>query len=83
MEEKNIRGVRHYLIRWKGYEPESDTWEPESTLSCSELIAEFKAKQKKRGKAKPGKKKANAHEPDWNEDENFEVGKFFFYFLML
>lgn len=35
--------MRHYLIRWKGYEPESDSWEPESTLQCADLIKKFKA----------------------------------------
>ncbi|RZC42410.1 Chromo domain containing protein, partial [Asbolus verrucosus] len=77
LDEKNIQGVRHYLIRWKGYEPESDTWEPESTLNCSELITEFKAKQKKKGKSKFAKKKdrnnsANS-DATWDENEDFEV----------
>ncbi|KAF2898870.1 hypothetical protein ILUMI_07298 [Ignelater luminosus] len=43
LDQKMIRGVRHYLIRWKGYEPESDSWEPESTLQCADLIKKFKA----------------------------------------
>lgn len=77
LDEKFIKGVRHFLIRWKGYEPESDTWEPESTLNCSELIAEFKAKQKKKGKAKLAKKRSkessNSDDQEWDENENFEV----------
>jgi hypothetical protein len=77
LDEKFIKGVRHFLIRWKGYEPESDTWEPESTLNCSELIAEFKAKQKKKGKAKLAKKRSkessNSDDQGWDENENFEV----------
>lgn len=40
-----VRGVRHYLIRWKGYEPESDSWEPELTLNCPELIKQFKSNE--------------------------------------
>lgn len=77
LDEKIIRGVRHYLIRWKGYEPESDTWEPESTLNCPELITEYKAKQKKKGKAKLDKKKEKGKEGNdeqtWDENDDFEV----------
>lgn len=30
-----------YKIRWKGYAPEEDTWEPENSLSCPELIEKY------------------------------------------
>lgn len=30
-----------YLIRWKGYATEYDTWEPESTLCCPDLLREY------------------------------------------
>lgn len=75
MEEKLIRGVRHYLIRWKGYEPESDTWEPENTLSCDELINDFKKQKKNKGKAKSSKKreKGDVGKAKWDENEDFEV----------
>ncbi|XP_068618529.1 chromobox protein homolog 3-like [Battus philenor] len=41
VDSKRIKGKLHYLIRWKGYSAESDTWEPENTLSCPELINKF------------------------------------------
>nr|XP_023016577.1 chromobox protein homolog 1-like [Leptinotarsa decemlineata] len=74
-----IGGVRHYLIRWKGYEEESDTWEPEDTLECADLIVEYK-ERKKKGKAEKGKKspKKDKKEPkpaDWDENEDFEVDR--------
>jgi Chromo (CHRromatin Organisation MOdifier) domain len=32
----------HYLVRWKGYGPENDTWLPEEEMShARELIDEF------------------------------------------
>lgn len=41
IDSKKIKGKLHYLIRWKGYSADSDTWEPENTLSCQELINKF------------------------------------------
>lgn len=43
IDEKYRKGNRYLLIRWKGYGMESDTWEPESTLSCPDLIKKFEA----------------------------------------
>ncbi|PAA66028.1 hypothetical protein BOX15_Mlig017863g3 [Macrostomum lignano] len=34
-------GKRQFKIRWKGYGPEEDTWEPEENCDCTELIEEF------------------------------------------
>lgn len=75
LDEKNIKGIKHYLIRWKGYEEESDTWEPEDTLDCKELIEEFKKKKKDDKGPKKHKKKQHKEmkEPDWDENEDFEV----------
>lgn len=33
-----------YLVRWKHYGPEDDTWESESNLSCPKILAEYKRK---------------------------------------
>lgn len=39
---KLVRGKLHYLVRWKGYTPEHDTWEPESNLgNAKTFIKEF------------------------------------------
>ena len=41
---KTERGVSYFLIRWKGYTKADDTWEPEETLSCPEIIERYKKK---------------------------------------
>ncbi|XP_070151400.1 chromobox protein homolog 5 [Polyergus mexicanus] len=40
-------GMKEFLIRWKGFSPADDTWEPEKNLNCSELIAKFMQKVEK------------------------------------
>uniref|UniRef100_A0A1E1W8Q3 Chromo domain-containing protein n=1 Tax=Pectinophora gossypiella TaxID=13191 RepID=A0A1E1W8Q3_PECGO len=70
IDSKKIKGKLHYLIRWKGYSADSDTWEPENTLSCPDLIQKFndekensKNKESKSSN-KPGRKrKADKKEP--------------------
>lgn len=42
IDSKKIKGKLHYLIRWKGYNADNDTWEPEKTVSCPELITKYK-----------------------------------------
>ncbi|XP_050301059.1 chromodomain-helicase-DNA-binding protein 2-like [Anthonomus grandis grandis] len=80
--EKTIKGVKHFLIRWKGYTEESDTWEPEDTLDCSDLIKAFQEKNKKsskkdtpKGKIKKEKRseQKDSVEDSWDENDDFEV----------
>ncbi|XP_028175998.1 chromobox protein homolog 1-like [Ostrinia nubilalis] len=58
IDSKKIKGKLHYLIRWKGYSADSDTWEPENTLSCPDLINKFNDEKEnsKTKESKPGKK---------------------------
>jgi len=40
-------GEREFLIRWKGHNADSDSWEPESNLDCVGLIEKFMSKHEK------------------------------------
>jgi len=42
LNKKKMRGVEKYLIRWKGFTAEGDTWERRENLkNMEELIEEF------------------------------------------
>ena len=38
------KGKIQYLIRWKNYTPEDDTWEPKENLECPEKIEAYNKK---------------------------------------
>ncbi|XP_030630329.1 chromodomain Y-like protein isoform X2 [Chanos chanos] len=48
-KRKNKKGKTEYLVRWRGYGFEGDTWEPESHLtSCIEFIHDFNRQHSER-----------------------------------
>lgn len=77
VDEKVVNGVRQYLIRWKGYDAKDDTWEPEDTLNCPDLIKKFKKSSKReksdKNEKEKSKKKSKVEEDSWDENEEFEV----------
>ncbi|KAL6077822.1 Chromobox protein 1 [Balamuthia mandrillaris] len=54
------KGIKEYLVKWKGYPSSQNTWQPESDLTnCQELLQEFLRTQKDKGKEKQQQQKAN------------------------
>merc|ERR1739838_998652 len=71
VDDKIENGEKYYLIRWKGFAADDDTWEPISNLECPDNIANYE-KQKKE-KKNDARKSAGAN-PKVNREDDTTTG---------
>lgn len=67
VDEKTEKSQKLYLVRWKGWSPDNDTWEPESSLNCPDLIKKFQDNLAKKRPSAP--KRGSAKKPKYAEIE--------------
>eukprot|EP00112_Aurelia_sp_Birch-Aquarium-sp1_P000913 Seg109.3 transcript_id=Seg109.3/GoldUCD/mRNA.D3Y31 product="M-phase phosphoprotein 8" protein_id=Seg109.3/GoldUCD/D3Y31 len=70
VDAKLMEGVQYYMVRWRGYGSDDDTWEPnENLLTCQEMVEHFwKKKEEARKVEKLKKKKKVLKHKDLLED---------------
>jgi hypothetical protein len=66
-------GKTQFRIRWKGYGPDTDTWENEEDLSCPNIIKAFLEKNKNESKAK--KRAGKAADSSFSRKTKNETGE--------
>jgi len=77
-------GKLEYLLKWKGYDEDQNTWEPSDHLDCPDLIEDFKERNKKKKEekkkvketetAEQPKKKRKVVEEEDNKPRGFDRG---------
>jgi len=64
VDHRMKKGKKEYLVKWKGFDDEENTWEPTSNLNCDDLVEAYEKEREKKSSvpttdssAKKGKKR--------------------------
>jgi len=69
LDRREEAGAASYLVRWRGFGAEGDTWEPEGNLSCRDMVEEFEARRGGGGEETEGDEEKEKNEGKEAEGE--------------
>ena len=63
LEVRTTKSKKHeFLVKWQGYGPEHNTWEPElNLLNCSDVLQAFWNSRAPRGPGRAAKARGSVH----------------------